>query len=181
MGFLNRLLGRQPPQPPAPASAEPAPWVAELLEQLQKLSRGNARLSLRVEDLEGKVEGGFAELRGHLAAPRAADQQRPDELFDALDALDEACVNARQLQPEFAAGLERVVRRLEQLALKQAYVRVRPHGQPPDGRLFKVVGAVTAPELADGLVARVVRAAVITHPDGSTVREGEVLTSRKEA
>lgn len=180
MGFLNRLLGRQPPSSPVPAPAEPAPWVAELLEQLQKLNRGNARLSLRVEDLEGKVEGGFAELRGQLAAPRA-DQQRPDELFDALDALDEACANARQLQqPEFADGLERVARRLEQLALKQAYVRIRPHGQAPDGRLFKVVGAIVAPELADGLVARVVRAAV-THRDGSTVREGEVLTSRKEA
>lgn len=178
MEFLRRLLRRQPLVPPGPT--EPAPWDTELLEQMQKLSRSNARLSLRLEDLEKKVEGGFAELRSHLTTPKSADQSRPDELFDALDALDEACLNARALQPEFADGLERVARRLEQVALEQTYIRVRPHGQSPDGRLFKVIGGMFAPHLADGLVARVVRAA-ITARDGATIREGEVLTSRKEA
>jgi len=43
-----------------------------------------------------------------------------------------------------------------------------------------VIGGIHAPELAEGLVARVVRAA-ITARDGSKVREGEVLTSRKES
>lgn len=180
MEFWKRLLGRKPSVARTePAPPQPAAWDLELLEQMQKLGRSNARLSLRVEDLEKKVEGGFAELRGHLTTPRPTDQQRPDELFDALDALDEACLNTRQLQPELADGLDRVARRLEQVALKQTYVRIRPHGQSPDGRLFKVVGGLFAPELAPGLVARVVRAA-ITARDGSTVREGEVLTSRKE-
>ena len=177
MKFLKRLFHREAPASPpfvAPAVADP-----EVLEQLQKLSRASARTALRLEDLEKKLEGGFADLRSQLSAPKVADQPRPEELFDALDALDEACVNARALQPELAEGLERVARRVEEVTLKQAWVRVRPHGQPPDGRLFKVVGAVQTPDLADGLVARVVRAA-ITSRDGATVRQGEVITSRKD-
>lgn len=176
MEFLKRLFRREVVAPHLPAPAE---GMSELLEQMQKLSRASGRLGLRVEDLEKKLEGGFADLRGQLSAPKAPEQPRPDELFDTLDALDEACVNARALQPELAEGLERLVRRVEQLTLKQAWVRLRPIGQPPDGRLFKVVGAMPAPELPEGVVARVVRAAV-TRPDGAPVREGEVITSRKD-
>lgn len=175
MQFLKRLFRREAPGLPA----SPVDHGPELLESLQKLSRANARLALRVEDLETKLEGGFAELRGQLSAQKAEEPVRPDELFDALDALDEASLAARSLQPELAEGLERLSRRLEQCTLKEAFVRLRPHGQSPDGRLFKVVGAVSTEDLADGLIARVVRAA-ITRPDGTPVREGEVITSRKE-
>lgn len=183
MEFFRRLFRtKQPATPPLfPPVLSPAPqpaWGEELLAQLQKLSRANARLALHVEDLEKKVEGGFSEVLRQLSSSRAVEAKRPDDLFDALDALDEACVAARQLQPELADGLDRVARRIERVALENSYVRVKPHGQPPDGRLFKVVGAIPNDDLSDGLVARVVRAAITTL-DGAPVREGEVLTSRK--
>jgi hypothetical protein len=186
MAFLLRLFGVRaaPPPRPAPiaplaASTEPPAWAEALTDHLQKLSRSHSRLALRIEDLETKVEGGFADLRGTFRdASKRADAAPPFELFDTLDALDEACLTSRATQPELADGLERVVRRLEALALAPAFTRVRPLGQVPDGRWFKVAGTILSHEVDEGLVARVVRAAVTTR-DGTLVREGEVLTARK--
>ncbi len=175
VSFWHRLIS---PSPVLTPDADQSPsWAKELLESMQKLSRSNARVSLRLEDLEKKVEGGFAEARARTAAvPKATASH---EILDVLDALDEACRVIAITQPEIAQGLDRLSRRVEQLSLQHTYIRLRPEGTAPDGRLFKVVGTTPCAEIPEGMIARVIRAAVTTR-DGMLFREGEVLTSRKD-
>lgn len=182
--FLTRLFNAKPRAAlPAPLEwpEHPPDWAESLSEQLQKLNRAQARLTLKVEDLDKKVEGGFGELRLERTRSSDGDDDRmPDELFDIFDGLDEASRAASLSAPELAQGIDRLVRRLESLLLQQRYLRLNCHGQAPDGRLFRVVGTTSATNVAEGLVAQVIRAAVTT-PTGAVVREGEVLTSRRDA
>jgi molecular chaperone GrpE (heat shock protein) len=153
----------------------------ELLEATHRLARAQARQGARLEEMEGKLEAGFQDLRavvGTLAAPAATDQLRWDDLLDAMDALEEAVALAGSV-PELAQGLRQVLHRLERFAAQAEISRKRPVGSAPDGRLFRVVGTEEAPAVAEGAVARVVRAAVLR---GTRVlREGEVIINRRSA
>jgi hypothetical protein len=182
--WLTRLFTRRSKAPllpePAPPVESPPPWVAPLLDSVQKSSRAQARLALHVEDLERKLEGGLAELRGSLSALRgraAGDSPgvgpRWDELLDALDLLGEATLLA---DGALASGLAGVAARLERFLAQAGLSRLAPLGQPPDGRLFRIVGTQPHPSLVEGAVVRVVRAAVLRGEH--LVREGQVIIVR---
>jgi len=194
MSLLSRLLSRTRPAPVSPfsdeeedggaeaAPDEPPDWAVELLDAVQKLARSQARAAARVEALESKVEGGFAEMRSAVAAPRpsAAPVARLDVLLDALDVLDEArraIAAAGSAQTE--RGLAGVSERLESFLADSGVSRRAEATEPLDGRLFRVVGTVELPDLPDGVPAQVVRAAALS--SGRVVREGEVLINRRSS
>jgi molecular chaperone GrpE (heat shock protein) len=150
-----------------------------VLEGLQKLGRLQAKQALRLEELESKIEGGFADLRAQLEeAQRPAGDVDWADLLDAMDALDEAARLAAAT-PEVAAGLRAVLQRMDRFLGDAGVERRIPVGAPPDGRLFRVVGAEPDPALPDGVVARVVRAAVLRGDE--ILREGEVIVTRRDA
>ncbi|KFE62429.1 hypothetical protein DB31_4139 [Hyalangium minutum] len=162
------------------STGTPPAWAAPLAEAVQKSARAQARWGLQLEELERKLEGGFADLRSALlsslsAPPGAPSQVAPEwsELLDALDLLEEAI---RLADPALAPGLKGVVARLERSLSHAGMTRVAPLGQLPDGRLFRVVGTEPRPGLAEGSIARVVRAAVLR--GGALLREGEAITVR---
>ncbi|WP_224362700.1 hypothetical protein [Hyalangium versicolor] len=183
--WLRRLFAVREEAPVLPGEAPPeAPpaWAGSVLDAVQKSSRALARLTLQVEDLDRKLEGGLAELRGSLSSPKGSaagtspgDEPRWDELLDALDLLDEA---ARVADPAMAPGLKGVGARLEAFLAGSGLTRLVPIGQPPDGRVFRVVGAQPHPGFADGVVVRIVRAAVLRGEH--VVREGEAITVRNQ-
>ncbi|HLL54778.1 MAG TPA: hypothetical protein VK447_14590 [Myxococcaceae bacterium] len=140
-----------------------------------------ARSAARMEELERKVEGGFEALRQAARAPAAGDglPLLPwEELWDAMDALEDAAQSpAAGASPGLEEGLRRVLGRLERFVGHARLERVATLGEHPDGRLFRVVGTLEHPGLAEGAVSRVVRAAIVR--DGHAVREGEVLINRR--
>jgi hypothetical protein len=145
---------------------------------MHRATRAQARLGARLEAMEAKLEGGFADLRSTLAAarPPAGEASLPfAELFDAADILEEA---ARQLvargEEELAAGVLGVVKRLELFVGRAGYVRVATASEPPDGRLFRLVAAAGGG--SGGGTPRVVRAAV--RQGDAIVREGELIIQR---
>jgi hypothetical protein len=151
-----------------------------LAEALQKSARTQARLTLQVEDLDRKLEGGLAELRSSLSSRKGTvpgvpfeAEPRWNELLDALDLLEEAIRLADQAS---ASGLVGVKSRLVSFLERSGLTRMAPLGQPPDGRFFRVVGTEAHPSLAEGAVVRIVRAAVLR--EGHLLREGEAITVR---
>ena len=179
MNWLKRLLagGRERrlvlPEAPAPAP----PWAVELQETVQRVGRAQTRVIARIEALESKLEGGFSDLRSN-PNPRPADIPSFDEVLDALDILAEACRSLDSAGNAPAAhGLRGVVDRLERFLGRMGLTRL---AEPPvmlDGRLFRVVGVVERPDLADGAAAQVVRAAAVAGEQ--VLREGEVLINRR--
>jgi molecular chaperone GrpE (heat shock protein) len=185
--WLRRLFAAHPEVPALPREIQPAElppaWATALLDAVQKSSRAQARLALQVEDLDRKLEGGLSELRGSLSskegtAPSLSAGTEPlwDALLEALDLLDEA---TRLADPALAPGLAGVTERLVRFLAHSGLTRLAPLGQPPDGRLFRVVGTQPHPSLAEGVIARVVRAAVLRGEH--LVREGEAITVRNPA
>jgi hypothetical protein len=149
---------------------------------VRKSSRAQARLSLQVEDLERKLEGGLAEWRGALSALQGAASgvsSGPElpwaELLDARDLLEEA---ARVADLALAPGLAGVTDRLDRFLAHAGLRRLAPLGQPPDGSLFRVVGTQPHSSLPEGVISRVVRAAVLRGEH--LVREGEAITVRNQ-
>jgi hypothetical protein len=182
--WLRRRFSSHPEVPELPGETapeeSPPAWAAALAESLQRSARAQARLALQVEDLDRKLEGGLAELRGALASRKGAapglppePEPRWSELLDALDLLEEA---TRLAAPESASGLAGVMSRLVGFLEHSGLTRLSPVGQPPDGRLFRVVGTEPHPTLPEGAVARLVRAAVLR--GGHLLREGEAITVR---
>ena len=170
-------------QEDAEPESSPA-WVDELAELLQKTSRAQARLGMKLDDLDRKLEGGFGELRASLAVTSRAPESSParwDDLLDAMDLLEEAArsLDGEGVHAETAEGLRRVLARLECFLDQNALQRLAPVGTAPDGKTFRVVGTAQRADLPDGVIARVVRAAVLS--GGRVVREGEVLTNRRLA
>ncbi|HEX2572601.1 MAG TPA: nucleotide exchange factor GrpE [Polyangia bacterium] len=166
-----------------PPSREPPPWLDELLGLMQKNARTRAWLGLRLDDVEHKLEAGFASLREairHSAQAGSAPQAQVwawDDLLDAMDLLEEAVQTAvSQGDPGMADGLRGVLVRLERFLGQAEFERLGLPGTPPDGKLFRVVGTEHMPELAEGVITRVVRAAVVR--GDRVVREGAVLTNR---
>ena len=177
--WLSRLVKRQPI---AQAQQALPPWVDEVFEAAQKFSRGQARLQLRIEEVERKVEAGFSDLRSICEEvaerPASGATLHWDDVLDALDLIDQAAGSiAPDLHPGLADGLGGIGERLERFLAQSGLERIAEIGVAPDGRLFRIVGTAEVAELADGLIARVVRAAVI---DGDrVVREGEAVINRK--
>jgi len=183
--WIRRLFEAHPEVHELPeatgSSQAPPPWAAALAEGLQKSARAQARLTLQVEDLDRKLEGGLAELRGTLAAQKgvaagvpSGAEPRWDALLDALDLLDEA---VRLADPALAPGLVGVVTRLGSFLTHSGLMRLAPIGDPPDGRMFRVVGTEADSRFAEGAIVRVVRAAVLRGEH--LLREGEAITVRK--
>lgn len=175
-GWLRALISRSdsPPEQPQSASTE------EVLDALQKLSRATAKQSARLEAAIGESDARLSTLLEELrkqsdASPTrgAPDAVRYDELFDALDALDEARALARE--PHLSEGLVRVRDKLLRLLERAGYSRVAEGAGVPDGRLMRVVGTEPRADLAPGTITRVVRAAIVAR--GRVVREGEVIVS----
>jgi molecular chaperone GrpE (heat shock protein) len=185
-GWLQRwFLRREPTSEPLPedtplgADPQPPPWVDELLGLMQKSARTRAWLGLRLDDIERKLEGGFANLRETLRQSTEAESVRLgwDDLLDAMDFLEEAIQTASsQGDAAMADGLRGILVRLERFLAQAELERLGLPGMPPDGKLFRVVGTEYMPELAEGVITRVVRAAVLR--GDRVVREGAVLTNR---
>jgi molecular chaperone GrpE (heat shock protein) len=181
--WLRRFFSSRSEVPELPGektAEEPPLWASSLVDALQKSARAQARLTLQVEDLDRKLEGGLAELRSSLSsrkgsAPGASSGAEPrwNELLDALDRLDEAI---RLVDPASASGLAGVKTRLMSFLESSGLTRLAPLGQPLDGRLFRVVGTEPHPSLVEGSVVRLVRAAVLR--EGHLLREGEAITVR---
>ena len=175
--WLARIFVRRPPDAPKAlvAHSVPAPIVdapstaAPVLETVQKSARAVAKLGLRFEQLESKVEAGFADLRAQLSRVRnsSSDPRLPFEiLFDVADLLDEASRHAPSA--DHADGLSGICDRVEKFLREAGLNRVSQVGPELDARIFRVVGSSNS---GDGI--RVVRAAIV---DGERlVREGEVL------
>jgi hypothetical protein len=156
----------------------PSPWALELTDLLQKTARAQARLGVRLESMESKLEGGFADLRSIVESPNATrDAGDPlpwEELFDAADALDAAAaLVGQQGNPELAGGLTAVRRRIEVFLDAGGFERITALDRTWDGKLFRVVA-----EVDDEGSERLVRAAI--RRADAVFREGEVVTPRKK-
>ncbi len=156
----------------------PPTWGSELTELVQRAARAQGKSALRLEELERKLEGGFADLR-HLtqAAARPAEHLRWDDVLDAMDLLEEASAALQATHPSVAQGLGGVQLRLVRHLSAAGLVRLTPLHAPPDGTQVRIVGTEEQPDLPEGVVTRVVRAAV--KRGDQLVREGEVLTNRR--
>jgi hypothetical protein len=184
MSWLSRLLHRKasasPAELPAPAPERAPAWAQELLEAVQKSGRAQAKAIARLEALEPKLEGGFADLRSAIgaAARPPADPRGLEDILDALDILDEARrALAASGWTESEQGLAGVAERLERFLGDLGVARRASATEPLDGKLFRVVGTVQRPDLPDGAPTQVVRAAAFL--GGRLLREGEVLVNRR--
>jgi hypothetical protein len=176
MFWLARLLGRQPPAVEDEGDApESSPAESDILEMSQKIARTQARQGLRLEEIESKLEAGFADLRGlvNAVAPSGESSLSFDECFDALDALEEAARMAAD--QAHAQGLRAVLDRLGRFLNRAGFDRQVATGEAPDARRFRVVGTEVSEVLDPGQAVRTVRAAILRH--GKPIREGEVIVS----
>src|SRR5450759_4014377 len=169
MSWLARLFGNEGNAP------EDSLGAGDIAEASQKIARTQARQGLLLEEIESKLEAGFADLRGMIGAAGLSSEASLsfDECFDALDALEEA---ARLATDEaHAQGLRAVSERLERFLKRAGFERQMAAGETPDGHRFRVVGTEMSETLAPGKALRTVRAAIIRQ--GKLVREGEVIVS----
>lgn len=149
--------------------------VAALADAVQKSSRAQARLLLKLEDVDGKVEAGFEEMRQRQTKPMAAVVPRVDPILDAVDLLAEAEHAARERgDAALADGLAGIGRRLAEFIEDQGMSRRGAVGEIADARLFRIVGTEAA-ALPAGAITRVVRAAVVA--GDKVVREGEAIVA----
>ena len=151
--------------------------VEVIASLLQKVARGQARQGLRIENIESKLEAGFADLRASLGTVATANGAglRFDDCFDAMDALDEAVRLAPS--PEYARGLNVVIERLTSFLTRSGYQRDTAVGQPVDARRYRVVGTEVREAQSPGIIVGMTRAAVLRQ--GEVVREGEVIVSTR--
>ena len=176
LNWLRRRLS-----PPAPVEPERPTWVNELLEAVQKQSRGAVKQGARVEAALAEQADRITELgemlereavgARELAQAELAEQYAP--LFDALDALDEAGHLVEE--PHLAAGLKLVGERVQGYCAQAGIRRIADTGRTPDARLFRIVGTESRPDMVGGAVSRVVRAAIV-HAD-RVLREGAVIVA----
>jgi molecular chaperone GrpE (heat shock protein) len=147
-----------------------------LADAVQKIARAQARMSLKLDDVEGKLEAGLQELRQQQKQGNDDDDDGLDPVLDAVDLLEEAARTARRGGDEtLATGIAGIGARLSTFLGDAGVSRVGAAGVPPDPRLFRVVG--TEPGHPAGVVTRVVRAAVLS--GDKVLREGEVLIAAR--
>jgi molecular chaperone GrpE (heat shock protein) len=145
--------------------------VAEVADQSRKMARGQARMGVRLEEIERRV----------VAGPNGADDADAwGDLWDAMDLLDAAIETCRRdaEQASLVEGLRGVSLRLERLLAARGMKRGVEIGAVPDGKQVRVVGTESHGSLAEGTVVRVARAPIVR--DGRVLREGEVITCRRE-
>lgn len=169
--WVRKILRRQVPAESIP---EVRQEIATTLEAAQRSARAVARLGLRLDQVESKLEGGFADLRAQLSTFRSngVPASRPpfELLFDAADLLDEAA--RLSASPGHAAGLAGIRERLERFLFEAGLQRVAQVDGPVDPLRFRVVGREDG-----GARPRVIRAAIL---DGERlVREGEIVLERE--
>ncbi len=176
MSWIERLFGKRTPAEEDDGNiAESDVDAIELVEVSQKIARTQARQGLRLEEIESKLEAGFADLRGLIdaVAPSGEPSLSFDECFDALDALEEA---ARITADDaYAQGLCAVIDRLGRFLRRAGFERHTVTRETPDARRFRVVGTEVSEALDPGKAVRTVRAAITRQ--GKLVREGEVIVS----
>src|ERR1700690_2068152 len=93
MSWFARLFGHHPPAAEDDENAaEDTLGAIDIVEASQKIARTQGRQGLPLEEIECKLEAGFADLRGMIGAARPSSEASLsfDECFDAMDALDEA-------------------------------------------------------------------------------------------
>src|SRR5205085_1830626 len=136
----------------------------ELLELARKTARAQVRLTVKLDDLDAKLQGGFADLRSSGRSPSLSGQAAGEweEVLDALDTLDHVVTSADAATPALAEGLRSVTRKLEAALARASIERVCTAGLSVSGRLFRVVGTDDRPDLPAGTVTRVVRAAAVS-------------------
>lgn len=175
--FSSKTPAPQPESEAAqPSAAVAPPWAAEMAEQLLKLSRAQARIGLRFDELQSQVDTGFASLRGPVAPADLAKGADLAPLLDAMDLLDDL---AGQHPGELGEGLQMVVQRLNQMVVGHGLQRASLLGRMVDGRLAEVNATVAVPGVASGIVVRVVRAPVLRGL--SVFRQGAVVVSSGES
>lgn len=156
--------------------------IEPLAETGQRSIRSLAKLGLRLDELERKLEGGFA---AQASAARPAAPKPFEGLTDLLDAMDLLDAAAASLGDDESAravrqGLSGVLARLDRAVRAAGAQRCSTVDVAPDPRLFRVVGTIEQSTGESGLVVRVTRAAATT--GAHVLREGEVLTRvRSEA
>jgi hypothetical protein len=146
-----------------------------MAESGQRTSRSLAKLGLRLDELERKLEGGFA-AQASAARPAPKTFEGLHDLLDAMDSLDAACASLAEDEKARAVreGLRGVLVRLDRAVRAAGAARHADVEVAPDPRLFRVVGTVEQSTGEPGLVVRVTRAAVTSGT--AILREGEVLT-----
>jgi hypothetical protein len=182
MSWFARLFGKHPPAAEDHEDAtEDTPGVIAMVETSQKIARTQARQGLLLEEIESKLEAGFADLRGMIGAAGPSSEASLsfddcfDDCFDALDALEEATRLAAD--EAHAQGLRAVIDRLTRFLGRAGFERRMASGETPDPQRFRVVGTEMSEAFAPGKAQRTVRAAILRQ--GKLVREGEVIVSMR--
>lgn len=171
--FSSKSTSAQPDaESQTPSSVTAPPWAADMTEQLLKLSRAQARIGLRFDELQSHVDAGFVSLRGPAAPAELAKGADLAPLFDAMDLLDDL---AFQHPGELGEGLQMVVQRLNQMVVGHGLQRAALLGRMVDGRLAEVNATVAVPAVAAGVVVRVLRAPILRGL--SVFRQGAVVVS----
>jgi molecular chaperone GrpE (heat shock protein) len=149
----------------------------ELLDGISKQSRLLARLALRHEDMEKKIEGGFGELRSARASAGPDDASESlEEVFASIDALGGL---ARSGEGALGDGLRMTVRRLERYLEARGVVAIGADGETIDARAYEVVGTVERPGAADGTIVE--RPRIAYRKGDRIVRMGTAVVARTEA
>ncbi len=185
---LSRWFGRRTDAAPGASSTAGATETSrerlldEIADLVRKSARGYVRVAAKLDALESALQAGFAEQRA--AAATNASASPPDTLTgwsDVLDALDtlEHVVSSAAADSAYVDGLRAVAGRLQRALARVTIERVGERGAPVDPRVLRVVGTEDHPDLPEGVVTRVVRAAALAR--GRVVREGEVFVNRRSA
>lgn len=180
--WLARWLGSREPATNGAAPPNDNRWREELLELARKSARAQVRLTAKLDDLEAKLQSGFADLRspGRSSSPSGRAVAEWEDVLDALDTLDHVAASAdATATPALGDGLRSVTRKLEAALSRASIERVCTAGLPVSGKLFRVVGIDDRPDMPAGAVTRVVRAAAVSA--GSVLREGEVFVNKRSA
>jgi molecular chaperone GrpE (heat shock protein) len=186
---LSRWFRRRTDAAPDASSTASAPETAarerlldEIADLVRKSARGQVRVAAQLDALESTLQAGFAEQRAAAATNAAASP--PDALngwsdvLDALDTLEHVASSAGPFADSaYVEGLRAVAARLERALARVTIERVGERGAPVDPRVLRVVGTEDHPDLPEGVVTRVVRAAAMAR--GRVVREGEVFVNRR--
>jgi GrpE. len=178
MSWLARLFGKRPSAAQNDGNApESSLGAGDIAEASQKIARTQARQGLLLEEIESKLEAGFADLRGMIDTVGLSSEASLsfDECFDAMDALEEA--KRLAADEAHAQGLRAVIDRLERFLKRAGFERHTAAGETPDAHRFRVVGTEVSETLAPGKALRTVRAAIIRQ--GKLVREGEVIVGMR--
>jgi molecular chaperone GrpE (heat shock protein) len=157
--------------------------LPELVDLMRKSARAQARVAAKLDAMQAAWHGALAELREAVAPARAASAAAGpgrDDLLDALDTLDHVVASLGAADAaSVAEGLRAVAGKLARVLSQGSLERVGAPGMSVDGRSMRVVGTEDRPDLPDGVVSRVVRAAVVS--GGRVVREGEVFVNRRSS